>query len=528
MSHYRRSSTRIVATYCSGTIRLQVPRKHRTKVREVLAPLSVRLIRPRERADGRFRAVAEEVALTDAALLNTTLAESALSDQANLYLDEGGEPVYALGLDDAVVTLLQQAGYAVSRSVVPCESILPLRRPTLESDAAIDPRIPWFVRNTFRGRIRIAAGVQLVDLLAGIIAAFPTARIAIVTEHRHTAAAIGEELCERFRNERIGLVLDPGRRDNGERIWIGRLFWSGALAVETFPLVLVIDSRMLLRARNDGCMFFHGARVIAIEHAQASYSDSEQRLLARWLGFENLTVRDLRLQQRSTAVICQPTTIAPAFTKTDNPYATYRDGVVQNSQFNNLVSVIAGFFACTGAPHAPRRIEPELVAAKSRLHGNHVIVVVELVEHAIELANLLTTAKLRFGSGVDLADLDLPDLRRRLWNGCGSPPLTIATTAALSSVNPADYDVLIMATARPELPDCLWRFAYTTLDHAATPLLVVDFVDSRAGSREQQSLTRLCEYSRQTQWQIATLSQTVVALQNLRRPRRRRRAKPCP
>lgn len=119
-----------------------------------------------------------------------------------------------------------------------------------------------------------------------------------------------------------------------------------------------------------------------------------------------------------------------------------------------LIAALARFMHAPHRTRPPRRIVADIAAARSRRRGPRVLIVVESIEHALELVRLLPQAHLRFARLADLEELDLlyPEFRQHLWSGIGSPKLLICTTPALRSVARYRFDTVIMASGRRELP----------------------------------------------------------------------------
>ena len=204
-------------------------------------------------------------------------------------------------------------------------------------------------------------------------------------------------------------------------------------------------------------------------------------------------------------------------------FEAHRDAVECNRDRNHLIAALARFMHARHRTRPPRRIVAGIAEAKSHRRGPRVLIVVESIEHALELVRLLPQAHLRIARSADLQGLDsqYPDFRQRLWNGIGSPKLLICTTTALRSVARYRFDTVIMASGRRELPPDLWRLAYAGGEAANYPLTVIEVAGPQL-RRRTSPLKRICEYAEHTRWRLRNIDQTDVALRRLQQLAARR------
>ncbi len=483
------------ASYWDGYISLEADASSIPAMLQVLSPLQVRRYRPMPDDAHGCRAVRSPESLDRAC---------------------GNEVWIEAGLFAAAYLLLARAGFHVS-----------LRPPTadevthLEVSRTEDPfelGIAKFVNSYESGTLWLDTGVKVPSLLTILVRLFPDARIAIATQHDEVAMRIFSCLCRclprghvRYVNSRLDQIDDCQ-----SRVYVGRYVNMSFMSTELIDLFVPVDVQFVANDFYDSCIRFPSAKSIGIDFATRTHTDSERLRLAKRFGFGSLAIRHLGLRQRPTTVFIQPAPMPAATLADSTAYEVQRDAVDVNRARNHLTASLARFMNARHRARPPRRIAAGIVEAKRQRHGPRVLVVVESVVHAFELARLLPHAQLRFARSVDLEGMEtcFPDYRRQIWNGVGSPKFLICTTTALRSVTRYRFDTVIMASGRRELPPDLWRLAYAGGEGVRDPLTVIDIAGPQC-RRRVSHMQRLSEYAQHTRWQLEHVDQTEVSLRRL-------------
>lgn len=439
-----------------------------------------------------------------------------------LFAERHDDVLVEAGLYRAAYGLLQVAGFELS-SAPPRDGAVQCW-PTWNSNNSCGEAIAAFANANKYGLLWLDSGVKLLTVLGFLIRMFPQARIVIATQHEDVARRIFEALCRRLPAGQMSYV-EPGSGDDCRpRVYVGRYFYLGGLSNELIDLFIPIDVQHLLNEFHDGLTQFPYARTIGIDFASRKHTESERLWLGTRVGFRSLAIRHIGLRQRPVSVLLQPARIPTTAGQPPLSYENYRQTVVYNDNRNRVIATLARFMGGRLRAKPPRFAAPEIVEARLRRRGPRVVVVVDTVDHAVELARLLPTATLRFGAGADLEGLDarLPDICQRLTARLRTSSLVICTTAAVNAVAPHRFDAVIMASGRRELPPLLWRFAYTAGETARYPLTVIEIAGPRR--RGQSTWSRLGEYAEHTRWRLENADQTELALFGLVNGDQRRRS----
>lgn len=493
----------IRVSYCDGYLGFDDDAADEVNVAAALSPLNITRLQPvRDERQGC------RVATSTAPLLDP---------------DRDGEAWIETGLLVPAYRLLKQAGFDVMPRLPSADEVPKLAVSRTDNPCGLS--LAQFVNTHQCGTLWLDEGVKLLTVITLFVRLFPEARIVIATQHEEVAKQIYADLCRRLPKGRVRFV--GGRRDQMDdclaRVYVGRYFHMGFLSSELIDLFVPIDVQFLASDFYDGCIRFPFAKTIGIDFATRAHADAERLRIARRFGFAGLAIRHIGLRQRPTQVFVQPAPM-PAMTPAEpDPYELHREAVDCNRDRNHLIVALARFMHGRHRARPPHRIVAGIAAAKSRRRGPRVLIVVESVDHAVELARLLPEANLRFARAVNMVGLEtlLPDFQVRLWNGAGSPKLLICTTSALRSVAARRFDTVIMASGRRELPPDLWRLAYAGGEAANYPLTVIEVAGPQL-RRQTSPLKRLCEYAEHTRWQLRNIDQTDVALRRLQQHSARR------
>jgi hypothetical protein len=293
----------------------------------------------------------------------------------------------------------------------------------------------------------------------------------------------------------------------------------------------LIQPQFILGAGIQDCLDYDSARFVGLQYMTPKPTHEEDWRLARWLGHESLTVRNLNLGQRP--VEWQPQFLFCPDTPTKGTSAFERRRVltVRNQSRNHLIGTLARFLGAPAGASPGRGISEAIIQAQARFGRRaRVLVVVGSVEHAVELAGLqdrhgrlsLPNAGLVVSRDAlvdDLADR-LPDLPERLRLGRRLPSLLIATASALRSITPDSYDVVIVTDGQKDaLPESLWRVGYAGGPRAQAPLLCVDVAPQTSLSARWKA-DRLKQYLDQTGWRLRDHSHTSIVVSTLHGRRR--------
>lgn len=452
---------------------------------------------------------------------------------------------YLAGLAPAAADLLCRHGYRVTIS--PDID----RAPSLAGLYA-KPTGAWFdgfesfLREHPRGRIRFPASINTAVIAAAIVSRYrgepsgcPASqssrpnRILVLLQHQKDAEAVEGHLTHVLGKCGVHLLRDgaTGDEDEGWPIVVGRPLAASNLDKSSFSLVLLVQPQFILGAGIQDCLDYHSARLIGLQYTTPKLTHEEEWRLARWLGHESLTIRDLKLGQRPIEWQPQFLFCPDRPTKGSSAFERRRVLAVRNQSRNHLIGALARFLGAPAGASPGRGISEAIVKAKTRFGRQaRVLVVVGSVEHAVELAGLhdrhghlsLPNAGLVIARDVLVDDLEdrLPDLHERLRLGRRLPSLLIATASALKSITPDSYDVVIVADGQKDsLPESLWRVGYAGGSRVQAPLLCVD-VAPQASLSARWKPDRLKQYLDQTGWRLRDHSHTNIIVSTLNGSRR--------
>ncbi len=497
-----RPSAKIVDVgFDTGDVILQPVPADLPAMLQALQPLSLSRVRPEQKGPCGIRAKTEITPL---------------------YTERRADVLFEAGLFRAAYGLLHLAGFELS-SPPPRDGEVQCC-PTWNANNSCGQAIAAFANANKCGILWLDSGVKVLTVLGFLIRMFPQARIVIATQHEDVAQGIFEALHRLLPPGQMRYV-EPGSRDDCRpRVYVGRYFFLGGLSNELVDLFIPVDVQHLVNEFHDSLTRFPYARTIGIDFASRKHTDSERLWLGTRVGFRSLAIRHIGLRQRPVSVLLQSAPIPVTAGQPPLSYETYRCAVVHNANRNHRIAALVRFMGNRLRAKPPQFVVPEIVEARLQRRGQRVAVVVETVDHAVELARLLPTATLRFGAGADLEGLDarLPDIRQRLTARLRTSSLVICTTEAVKAVAPHRYDSLIMASGRRELPPLLCRFAYSAGETARFPLTVIEVAGPCR--RSQTKWSRLGEYAEHTRWRLENADQTGLALYKLMNGDQRRRS----
>jgi len=373
------------------------------------------------------------------------------------------------GLAAAIIVMLQTAGGSVQTQR---RELLPLASPDLTQLAAfdvVDTRFLEFIHQHDRGLVHYGPGVNPAVLAAQAALAFRAADIVLPQPTNSRVHRVADRL-ERWLPE----VQRLGRHDsvNSSRIVVSLLtnLCSVAVNIAWRHIYLAIDARHVLSKNGlEGLKRVWRGHVIGMLPSNAKLSPSEWDELRCWFGFAECVVPRHGFQQLPVDVVTLPFKQRPTASASANMMEIKRQEIWHQPVRNRLITKLAKQLAA-GDYH----VLGENVGATQR--QPRVAVLVESVEHLIQLAKRLPEYNIVTGSdvnthGLPAGDVQLLDSRR---STPGQP--SILTSTAAGGFDFSGVDILVRADGGTDLPDGIRRTA--VIDNGcANRLLLVDFND---------------------------------------------------
>lgn len=422
--------------------------------------------------------------------------------------DEGrrGQVAYLpAGLEAAARLLLERDGYEV---IATGTTPAPLPAPDLASlrtFGTIDRPLLDFVRHHDRGLIRLGPKVDPTRLIAGVARAYPDATIAVAAarvEDVHRAARGLERHLPR-----VGRVAADTSPVEPARVVVGTYLGLGDPAVR-------IEHRDVLFALDVGEATGHTPRLV-IHHASRArtygllahdrqLAPRDRDRIAATFGLDALAIPRHGDRERTVEVITARIIGGPSVTMDLDVAALKREGLwshpVRNRRVARMVAkVVRGGEHRPGATTSSSTFLEDISATflESIGHAPRVAVLVEVVEHALTLSELLPGWVLITGSDVHAGGLSKKQVRM-LSEGLPTTPTTsapmIVTLAALDAVDLGSIDVLVRADGGVGIPPALASIPVPA-DAPTRPLLLIDCDDRHHPELRRHGRSRRAAYA---------------------------------
>ncbi len=421
--------------------------------------------------------------------------------------DEGrrGKVAYLpAGLEAAARLILERAGYEVSATGT---TPAPLPAPDLASlrtFGTIDRPLLDFVRRHDRGLIRLGARVDPTRLIAGVALAYPDATIAVAAARVEDVHGAARGL-ERYL-PRVGRVTADTSPLEPARVVVGTYLGLGDPVVR-------IEHRDVLFALDAGEATGHTPRLV-IHHASRARTygllaldrqlapRDRDRVIATF-GFDALTIPRHGGRERTVEVVIGTIAGGPSVAMDVDVVALKREGLWHHPVRNRRVARMAAGIV-RGGVHSPgatsdsgtfsEDISPTFL--ESIGHAPNVAVLVENLEHALSLSELLPGWVLITGSNVHAGGLSKKQVRM-LSEGLPTTPTsstsTIVTLATLDTLDLGALDVLVRADGGLGIPPALATIPVAA-DAPIGPLLLIDCDDRHHPELRRRSRSRRASY----------------------------------
>jgi hypothetical protein len=406
------------------------------------------------------------------------------------------------GLLPAVCRLLGQAGcqkITLRRSSEPPATLPVPAEGAVRWQGLCDTQMLAMVQTQDHGLIRYGAhsGIDLAWLIAQIALAFPQATIAVVV----ASVDFGHRLRQRIGQWVRGVVvLDarPNTRPVG-RVVIGTPYGLADDAVEFNKRDVVLVPRAQDALQEHAQVALMAAdprfRLFGFLPADCKLSPSEQDWIRAMFAFSEVFIPRHGFVERPVRAVWSPVDGGPRLPLGVSVLELKRLGIWQHPVRNRRIARIAAEFSRRDTAWLRHRV-PEVAVVASMTTACRVVVLVEGVDHALALANLLPDWPVIVGDGVCEAGFD--HYQRQLFAQRRAMPNTscpvIATLAGLALHGALDFnsvDVLIWAGAGKHLSP-LPADRMICRPEQARALLLVDFAD-----RHHPQLRRWTRYRRE-------------------------------
>ncbi len=531
---------RLTLSMDEGLVSLHGDRSVLRKARLALALLAVDRIRPIPCAAGGTDATVERVSLLEDAHIvheyqrwptRYTESQTAAESDCGIQIRPGLFEVVRLCLQQQGIAIVGVRGQPMSRCFRTLVSEYGPRR-----NAHLTAQFLAFLANNDCGTIRCPRWDQIPDCVAAARIAFPEVRIAVLARNDAAAQQIAELLRNSLRQqggaEPVDHINPRGHWPSASSsLHVCTFDDGGNLPQEGVDLLFVADAKLLLERRASEliAMGYRMARIFAFVPETLRFARSETLELARYLGFEQMTlcpfetgVQSLTVNRR-VIIVAQRTRAQGRRPRGVGLSTLVREEIIEAGERNSAIAIIAHTLMTPKTAGFPRRIAPAIREAKQILRGHRVLVVAEHVEHAIALTAVMPRAALHLSANgwKYLHALDSPPSFRRI-TGFEETTCIITTRDALGprleNIRCDCFDAVLLAGGWTELPEEFELLAKAE-PFRARPLLCVTFFDAR---RHQTEIRAIAAIVRQTRWWSPGHQQTQAALADLMAQHRRK------
>ena len=392
------------------------------------------------------------------------------------------------GLTLAVCRLLHHAGCerAELRRSSPWPAELPApNEAQVRWRGPCDAELLTFVRSWDRGLIRYdgRGAVEPAWIIAQIALAYPQAKIAVMT----ASTSVGFRLRARISQWVRGVVMmkdDSGEQRRVGRVVVGTPSGLGHNSVELNKRDILIVPRAWEVLQNRFQFALSGVdpnfRLFGLVPSGYKFSPYEFDWTVATFGFQEVFIPRHGYVQRPVRTVWLPVDGNPQIPHDANVPALKRLGVWQDLVRSRRVAQVARAISQQDLAWLQDHL-PDAAPFVELFSPCRVLVLVESVEHALALANLLSNWPVIVGNDVIEYGLD-PNQRHLLAQRRALPNTTgpvIATAAGLEMPGALDLntvDVLVWAGAGAHLPS-LPASQMICRPEQARGLLLVDFND---------------------------------------------------
>lgn len=382
------------------------------------------------------------------------------------------------GLLDVVHRAAQQQGATITGRVHRLVALAGMR--AVPGSTASGP-LEMFLERLEGGILRLGPGVGAASVIARIAQTYPRAGIVVL--------AAREQDVRRLRQEIRSLL--PRKSCNRE-VSKGRVAVSSFMAsVDAGIGIKHADIVIVPRGRDACSEHARWALSAASQGRQFAFVGIDEQMAPRdwdWLravcGPTYLSVRQLDRPMRMVCTHTYPVDRGWQLPLDATLLSLRRQGIWRHAGRNRLIAELARGILRAEDP------------------TRCVLVLVDHIEHAVELARRIPEARLRFGRAFQLADLG-PSERRvispeRMTNGL-IPRVLITVTDAMTAIPVEHFEVVIRADGGLGLPAHPERFTVAR-DNSARPLVLVDFADRHHPTLRKWSRTRREAYTTEGWW----------------------------
>ncbi len=334
------------------------------------------------------------------------------------------------------------------------------------------------------------------------------AKIALLARDDTGAATMAKEMRRELRQRNLAIPVDhihshrsPSPRS---RLHVCRVEDSGGLPQEGVDLLFVADARLLLEVRASELIAagHHRARIFGFLQESQRLARAEELELARFLGFETFSSLLPRGQaHRRVAIVAQRTMTRAARTRGANCTTNVREEIIKASPRNHAIGAIACTLTAPRTACMPKRLAAAIGAAKTQLHGHRVLVIVEHIEHALALTELLPSASLKLSSaGWDyLNAVGVTPAFKRVTGFEGAVCIIAprdSLGARLEHIRSDCFDAVLLAGGWKKYPEEFERLARAEPSRSRRPLLCVTFFDDRLHHTKDRAIAELIAQTR--------------------------------
>ena len=352
------------------------------------------------------------------------------------------------GLEPLVTEWLERKGYEYKKCGGRISVLGEPDRERLAGAGIVDEAFLEFVRLHDRGTIRFEAGkVAPGHLIRQAALAFPDKKITVCVER---IADIGN--VERYLWGHVDFSIHASERfDPPKRVALATIWYATdrRLSHAHRDLVFFLDPRHISGDRFDSMLAVGDcglARLFALVPSSIVFPPNDASMMTSVFGFEGLFIARHGYRPRHINVAMLPILGGPKLPQPCQPEVLKREGLWQHPVRNRRIAKLAKLLAA-GDSEEIRANFPELPPKIVRQPKKRIVVVVENVEHAFQLARNLPGWDIVAGENCFLGDLageQITAFRSAAnWRNRKRARFAIATHAGLAKVG--GCDVLIRA-----------------------------------------------------------------------------------
>jgi hypothetical protein len=398
-------------------------------------------------------------------------------------------------LEPVVREVMRNAGYIIER-IGPIAEQLPEPVTLPATIAPVDSGLLQLVQEQEWGLIRYQpAAVDPARLVAQVALGWPTMRMAVVERRIDDARSLRRAL-RAYRIE-AGLLTSRDAIDRCSQVVVTTPMYLADLPVEPewLDCIIVVDastatSRLAMLALSHAWR----ARMYGLIDVAARPAPFDQDHLRVLFGFHEITIPAHGCQERPVQILRYPIRGGMTLPVQLGGIQLQRRGLWHNAVRNRKLVRIANAFA--------QGDQDKLVQMLGKPVGTpanpaSVVLLVQTVEHALELARQLPSWRVAAGSSVNEEGLTAEQIARLhpAPNPFRVGPLRAIVTAAVLEQMPLDnVDVLVRADGGISLPPLGPYHLVEGPDRPVRPMLLIDCHDQHHPLLRRQSRARLQAY----------------------------------